>query len=461
MTITGDVLKDVPIREINLTELHKRMLEGVDPLKAKPATTTASTKSASEDDLSFISRCKKEGKTREQAEIAWLSTHQRAKLERGDYRIRTLDKVYGSVVTTVVAPLARERMSAVAAERLEWLWEGRFPLKMTLTLVGQGGVGKSMLTEMIAARVSTGRDYPDGAKNTLPVADIIMMNNEDSPSRSIRPRLEAAGANLDNIIRIKLEDKTFSADTDMPSLEETLKAEPNVRLVVIDPIADLSGDVNPYSANEVRQKILNPLNKLAVIYNVCIIICLHTNKKEGLTAINRVDGTQAWISGVRGSWLVQPCDEDALTEGETGFVLQFNKSNCFPRKKGFKGKIVSATFKDSLGNEGQTAKMFWTGETDKTAQETFDAATDPNERKCRRIVNWLKEFLCDDCKPATEVFAAAKELGFTDDQVKYASRKIKIVKTRDHDIGRSMWSLPVCAGGENTEKDGREEALGW
>jgi predicted ATP-dependent serine protease len=130
------------------------------------------------------------------------------------------------------------------------------------------------------------------------------------PGKSIQPRLQAAGADLKRIIRIKLEESGFAADRDITRLEETLKAEPNVRLLIIDPIADMIGETNNNSASEVRQKVLNPLSKMAVKYNLCVLIVCHTNKKEGMSAINCVDGTQAYVSGVRGSWLMLPWDED-------------------------------------------------------------------------------------------------------------------------------------------------------
>jgi len=451
LTVTGQPLNGyADIKAYDLTELHKRMLEGLDPQeKVKKAATAVDD---SNEDYAFCKELIKKGKTDAEIDAAMRASN--LIRPKWDEQRPAPDETYGRLTIRKAReelgvfissnPLPRERMSEVKAEKIEWLWQGRFPLGMAITLIGQGGVGKSMVTEEIAARVSSGRDFPDGAKNTLNPSDVILMNNEDSPGKSIQPRLQAAGADLKKIIRIKLEESGFAADRDIARLEETLKAEPNVRLLIIDPIADMIGETNNNSASEVRQKVLNPLSKMAVKYNLCVLIVCHTNKKEGMSAINRVDGTQAYVSGVRGSWLMLPWDEDdVLAEGERGIVLQFNKSNCFPHKKGLKGKIVTVPFTSEDGQTGETAKIDWLGETDKTAQETLDAASDPDIRKGKRAVQWLREHLCDDSKPATDVFTAGKDLGFSDTAIHRASVKLNVVKTRAN--GRSIWSLPVAA----------------
>src|ERR1700686_2243139 len=54
--------------------------------------------------------------------------------------------------------------SEIKPETLNWLWPGRIPLGKLTLLVGDPGLGKSLATIDVAARVSRGVPFPDGGK---------------------------------------------------------------------------------------------------------------------------------------------------------------------------------------------------------------------------------------------------------------------------------------------------------
>jgi RecA-family ATPase len=85
-------------------------------------------------------------------------------------------------------------MSQIKRQDLKWLWQGRFALGKLTVIVGDPGLGKSFSTLDMASRVTTGRQWPDGA----PACDgaVILSSAEDDPADTIRPRLEASGADL-------------------------------------------------------------------------------------------------------------------------------------------------------------------------------------------------------------------------------------------------------------------------
>ena len=71
-----------------------------------------------------------------------------------------------------------------------WLKKGLIPLR-TLTLVaGVGGLGKSMWLAAVAAAVITGELLGEPA-------DVIIVSFEDPAAEVLRPRVEAAGGDLD------------------------------------------------------------------------------------------------------------------------------------------------------------------------------------------------------------------------------------------------------------------------
>ncbi|PLS85161.1 MAG: hypothetical protein CYG60_14090, partial [Actinobacteria bacterium] len=68
-------------------------------------------------------------------------------------------------------------LSNVVAEKIEWLWKGRVP-KGKLTLVdGDPAKGKSALTIYVAACVTVGRAFPDGAP--CEAGGVALLNAED------------------------------------------------------------------------------------------------------------------------------------------------------------------------------------------------------------------------------------------------------------------------------------------
>ena len=82
----------------------------------------------------------------------------------------------------------------VDRELVTWLWRDRIPRGKVTVLDGDPGTGKSTLTVTITAKVTTGSPFPDGARPER--GDVILLSAEDDIGDTIRPRLEAAGADL-------------------------------------------------------------------------------------------------------------------------------------------------------------------------------------------------------------------------------------------------------------------------
>jgi hypothetical protein len=59
------------------------------------------------------------------------------------------------------------RFSELAPQKVRWLWPDRIPLGRITLLVSDPGLGKSLLTLDIAARVSTGAPWPDEAVSAV------------------------------------------------------------------------------------------------------------------------------------------------------------------------------------------------------------------------------------------------------------------------------------------------------
>ena len=92
--------------------------------------------------------------------------------------------------------------SEIEPEEVSWLWPGRVIQGKLNMLVGHPDSGKSFIAVDMAARVSTGEKWPDGS-GRAPLGDVIILAAEDDPADTIRPRLDAHGAELSRVHFVK------------------------------------------------------------------------------------------------------------------------------------------------------------------------------------------------------------------------------------------------------------------
>ncbi len=89
-------------------------------------------------------------------------------------------------------------LSTVETHQIEWLWQGRIPLGKITILDGDPGMGKSLIAMNIVACVTTGQPMPDGTPGIQ--GGCIIIAPEDSAEDTIKPRLEAAGADPSQVL---------------------------------------------------------------------------------------------------------------------------------------------------------------------------------------------------------------------------------------------------------------------
>jgi hypothetical protein len=90
------------------------------------------------------------------------------------------------------------RMDTVKKKKLYWLWQHRVPFGALSTLAGDPDQGKSLISLYLAARVSKGERLYGNTEDTE-AGEVLLLIAEDDPEVTLRPRLEAAGADLSKI----------------------------------------------------------------------------------------------------------------------------------------------------------------------------------------------------------------------------------------------------------------------
>ena len=114
----------------------------------------------------------------------------------------------------------------------------------------------------MAAHVSTGRAWPDGTP--CPQGSVILASAEDDPEDTIRPRLDAAGAEP---MRIHLLEHVVACDgrrepfglRHVDELDALLTTLGDVAMVSIDPISAYTGEADSHKNADVRG-LLAPLS---------------------------------------------------------------------------------------------------------------------------------------------------------------------------------------------------------
>src|SRR4051812_25340935 len=99
---------------------------------------------------------------------------------------------------SLVRPSTVVRLADVFPEKVAWLWPGRIPAGKITVLDGDPGLGKSTLALDLAARVSMGASMPDGSSG-VGRASVVLLSAEDGLADTIRPRLDAAGADASRV----------------------------------------------------------------------------------------------------------------------------------------------------------------------------------------------------------------------------------------------------------------------
>jgi RecA-family ATPase len=194
--------------------------------------------------------------------------------------------------------LELRRVSNITSRPVQWLCPGRVARGKVTMLAGHPGLGKSQLALAIAAILTTGGRWPaDGAR--AQIGSAIILSAEDDPEDTIRPRLDAAGADLARCHVIgavcdrghggRETRRGFSVVDDLPRLAMALSEIGDAALVVIDPITAYLGATDSHRNAEVRAA-LAPLAELAAQYRVAVLAISHLRKSPDGEAILRVSG---------------------------------------------------------------------------------------------------------------------------------------------------------------------------
>lgn len=191
-------------------------------------------------------------------------------------------------------------MSDVESKEISWLWYPFIPYGKITIIQGDPGEGKTTLVLNIAAVLSKGQGLDEHMKPEQPL-HIIYQTAEDGLADTVKPRLEKAQADCNNIFVIDETDVSLSMLDER--IEQAILKE-KAKLMILDPIqAYLGAKMDMNRANEARD-MTKHLGQVAERTGCAIVLIGHMNKNAGGKVAYRGMGSIDFFAVARSVLLV-------------------------------------------------------------------------------------------------------------------------------------------------------------
>jgi putative DNA primase/helicase len=342
----------------------------------------------------------------------------------------TLGTLQKNQPNTKAKPRARiVPMARIEPVELAFLWPSKLPLGKVSQFAGDGGVGKSFLSMDIATRVSLGSWWPDGS-GQAPFGSVLILNSEDAADDTIRPRLDAMGADVSKIyfleaIQIGDEyERAFSLKDDIERLSEVAEELGDLKLIIIDPISSYLAGTDSHNSGDIRAA-LDPLKVLAERTGAAVLLINHLNKGSG-AAIHRTCGSVAITAMTRTSWAIAKDRDDPLRR----LVLPI-KSNIGPDEHGMAYRIVDGRLEWEISPVSISA--------DEALEHNPKRNGKP--RAIELAEKWLREYLAHGDQESEELLQAAEKAGHSRRTIFRVKEKIGFNAYKDG-VKNGRWFWP-------------------
>jgi hypothetical protein len=321
------------------------------------------------------------------------------------------------------------RRATAEGRKLEhkvWLWPGYLQGNQLIHLAGASGEGKSPLTRDLIARFTSGREWPDGAKNNSERRGVLLLSGEDDWSTDILPHLKFAGADLSQVHEfvstVTKDDETYDVvtalDEDVRELQQDLEEHNDIGLIIIDPITNYLGRLSMNKEDEMRPGLLMPLAELAHRFKVCVLTVGHLNKNKEGELLDRVLGARAFAGVARQTLF---CTNDSEDESKFAHVIGFGRNS---KVQGLKYRTTSQQF-EWEGNKSEVVLVEWCGKSDIDIGDAVNTPTKQSEKSANKQVQVLMKMLLKDGPvPSHLVEQAIKESGIVCTSWQRAANKV-------------------------------------
>lgn len=314
-----------------------------------------------------------------------------------------------------------QRASSVKPKKVSWLWRDRLPQGMIAVVAGKPDQGKGLFAAHVAAEVSQ-------------TGNVLYSAIEDDAGMMTRPRLEAAGANLDNVLLWR-----FTLPQQAEELEAHVIAQ-DIRLVVVDPFAAHLVGVSRHSDN--IREVLTPLSGMAERTGCCVLIVEHALKRVSKDAhpLNAIGGSGSGLpaaSRMAFVFGVDPADDERR-------ILCTVKSNLCATPKPVAFEIDS----EEIAIVGEVPSLVFQGECEFDARRLLQVESGdgkPGRRPDKRAdaCEWITNYLAAAGQPVPSkvVMEDGKHHGMTARTLRRAADDMGVIRHPAGGGPKCTWDL--------------------
>jgi 5S rRNA maturation endonuclease (ribonuclease M5) len=323
------------------------------------------------------------------------------------------------------------------AEQPRWLAKSRLPYGAASILIGDEGIGKSLLWVWIGAAVSKGEALPAFG---IPARDpglVFIVITEDGWQDNVLPRLEVAGADL-SMVRVICTENDGSGSPIFPrDLHLIREADPPPALIVVDAWLDtVSAAMSVRDAQQARQA-LHPWKDVATVTGAAVLLLCHTNRVASADARDRYGATSELRKKARMTLYAQQDEDGRLLVGP-------EKSNTAVPVPASTFTITAVQrFEPTEDHDGSVPLLTYFGDSDLTAREhiaqAYAASHEPDGNA--DVLAWLAAELAAGPRWAADVQTAAEIAGYSTAKLKRAKRTLHVQSARETSTGPWFWKL--------------------
>jgi hypothetical protein len=364
--------------------------------------------------------------------------------------------------------------SDIRERPVEWLWKGRLPVGCGMVISGPVACNKSTACTDFVSRVTTGRDWPDGAKNLMGPRKVMICATEDDWETTIKPRLMAADADCSKIISFincfdtdvngKPVSRTLQLDKDTRNLYNLMVAHPDLLMVVLDPLSGFYGDMDGNDSKRIRP-MMQAVAKVCRRTRTAILMIIHENKKSDVNAVDKMLGSGSVSQVIRAGLRISLDPRNK----PNGRLMASIKNSMGKPSGGMRFEIGSKNLLSYCGEElEEICYIEWGEKHDMSADDVMDEAralkkeaqdglggADPNS-KTGIAMKIFTDALANGKRLHREVHALLDKANVATETKKDARRKLGVKSSK---APPWYWWLPGNEGEEATKPNTPEAKM--
>lgn len=312
------------------------------------------------------------------------------------------------------------------ARKMQWLAKGRIPQSATTILVGNESIGKSLFWAHLAAIITNGWSAPYLGIEAGPKRYVMLVLNEDDWTTQAKPRLQAAGVDLDYILLVAedaegIGSPTFPDAATMDMMRDGMR-EMDVALVVVDTWMNTLRGVDIKDPVKARGA-LQPWTELSQEFKTSVLLVTHTNRLNSKNTRDVMGGTSELRKAARSTLFAQLDDQKRLTVG-------VDKSNvAAATHAAIYDKVVVNV---QLGDDDDDFPILkYVGDCDQTAQEILESSVDAQDSETEGKVTaaeWVEDILKNNggSMLSNDLMHLGKASGYSEQQIQRAKLKLGV-----------------------------------